>query len=71
MAYPLMSRDALLSQLRNYKRTLGSDHLITCVCVWGGEDYFGPGFFFFAHRSLAFYFLGGTVLDFFQPGSCV
>ena len=26
---------------------------------------------FVAHRSLAFYFLRGTVLDFFQPGTCV
>ena len=37
---------------------------------WGGggwrEGYFGPGNFFFAHRSLAFYFLHGSVLDFFS-----
>ena len=31
------------------------------------EEYFGPGIFFFARRSLAFYFfLRGTVLDFFS-----
>ena len=33
-----------------------------------GGDYFGPGNFFFTRRSLAFYFLRGTVLDFCCQG---
>ena len=32
----------------------------------GEEDYFGPGIISFAHLSMAFYFLRGTVLDFFS-----
>ena len=48
-----------------------SDHLIL-MGGGGVEDYFGPGFFLFAQQNLAFYFLFGTVLDFFfQSGSCV
>ena len=55
----LLPVDFFFQNCFSYSR---SDHLIFMGWGWG-EDYFVPGFFF-AHRSLAFYFLRWMVQDF-------
>ena len=55
---PFKERRIVLMHLsENIRVIVARDRLFDFV--WGmgwGRDYFDPGFFFFAHRSLAFYF---------------